>query len=111
MKRQYLMSERAHFMCPNMHFGMLMEIQKEYEKEKVEATLHRMAGAHPFLKSFVAHEQGTDKLYYNVTVDSQIELVVREDIATLWEDYKRVSAQDWNVFENGLLKVWIYPQK
>jgi len=110
MKRQYLMSERAHFMCPNMHFGMLMELQKEYEKEKIEATLYRVAEAHPFLKSLVAYEQGTDKLYYNVTGDSRIELVVREDISTLWEDYQEISKRDWNVFENGLLKVRIYPQ-
>ena len=110
MKRQYVMSERAHFMCPNMHFGMLMKIQKEYEKEKVEATLLRMAEAHPFLKSLIAYEQGTDKLYYDVKQNSQIELKLREDISTMWEDYKTVADRDWNVFENGLLKVWIYPQ-
>lgn len=26
-------------------------------------------------------------------------------------DYKDISKQDWNVVENGLLKVYIYPQK
>ena len=34
MKRQYLLTERAHFMCPNMHFGMLMEIETEYIEER-----------------------------------------------------------------------------
>ena len=51
MKRQYLVTERAHFMCPNMHFGMLMEIEKEYIEENVKETLDRMANAHPFLNT------------------------------------------------------------
>ncbi len=96
-------------MCPNMHFGMLMEIEKEYDKVLLEATLDRMADAHPFLRSLIAYEDGTDKLYYNVTDTSQIQFAVKEDIATLWTDYKEISKRDWNVFENGMLKVYVYP--
>ena len=54
MKRQYLLTERAHFMCPNMHFGMLMEIETEYIEERVKETLDKMSEAHPFLKSLIA---------------------------------------------------------
>lgn len=111
MKKQYVISERAHFMCPNMHFGILMEVEKEYDRVNVEATLDRMAEAHPFLKSLIAYENGTDKIYYKITDSSQINLVIKEDISLLWSDYKKVSEQDWNVFEYGLLKVYIYPQK
>ena len=111
MERQYILSERAHFMCPNMHFGMLMEIEKEYIEENVKETLDRMANAHPFLKSVIAYEDGTDQLYYKITDLSKIDLVIKENISSLWFDYKNVSKQDWNVFENGLLKVYIYPQK
>lgn len=111
VKRQYLVTERAHFMCPNMHFGILMEIEKEYRKVNTEETLNRMAEAHPFLKSLIAYEEGTDKLYYKITECSQITLAIKESISSLWLDYKKVSEQDWNVFENGLLKVYIYPQK
>ena len=96
-------------MCPNMHFGMLMEIEKEYDKVLLEATLDRMADAHPFLRSLISYEDGTDKLYYNVTDTSQIQFAVKEDIATLWTDYKEISKRDWNVFENGMLKVYVYP--
>lgn len=98
-------------MCPNMHFGILMEIEKEYDKAHVEATLNRMAEAHPFLKCLIAYEKGTDQLYYKITDCSQIDLVIQDDISSLWPDYKNISKQDWNVFENGLLKVYIYPQK
>ena len=110
MKRQYILSERAHFMCPNMHFGILMEVEKNYDKTNVEATLHRMSEAHPFLKSLVAYEEGTDKLYYKITESSQISLIVKEDLTSLWSDYETISTRDWNVFENGLLKIYIYPQ-
>lgn len=111
MKRQYLITERAHFMCPNMHFGILMEIEKEYDKDLVDSTLNRMAESHPFLKSLIAYEDGTERLYYKITDSSQIELTLKEDISSLWNDYKNISKQDWNVFENGLLKVYIYPQQ
>ena len=30
-------------MCPNMHFGILMEIEKEYDKNFLASTLNRMA--------------------------------------------------------------------
>ena len=111
MKKQYVLTERAHFMCPNMHFGMIMEIEKEFIAEKVQETLDRMAEAHSFLKSLIAYEDGTDKLYYKVTEHSQVSCLIKEDIATLWEDYSKVSEQDWNVFENGMLKVYVYPKK
>ena len=111
MKRRYLITERAHFMCPNMHFGILMEIEKEYDKAHVEATLNRMAEAHPFLKCLIAYENGTEELYYKITESSKINLSFKENISSLWVDYKNISKQDWNVFENGLLKVYIYPQK
>lgn len=108
MKKQYLRTERTHFMCPNMHFGMLMELEKEYEEERVKETLHRMAEAHPFLRSVVAYEDGTDQLYYKVTEHSQIDLVIRKNKSALWSDYSKLAVQDWNVFEEGMLKVFVY---
>lgn len=111
MDKQYVMSERAHFMCPNMHYGILMEIKKEYDKENVKATLNRMAEAHPFLKSLIAYEDGTENLYYKITDSTQIDLAVKDDESQLWADYKNISKQDWNVFENGMLKVYIYPME
>lgn len=111
MKRQYLVTERAHFMCPNMHFGMLMEIEKEYIEENVKETLDRMANAHPFLRSVIAYEDGTDKLYYKITNDSQISLIIKENVAALWDDYSRIAERDWNILENGLLKAYVYPKE
>lgn len=110
MKRQYLVTERAHFMCPNMHFGIILELDKKFDLIEVQKTLDRMAEAHPFLKSLIAQEEGTNQLYYRIMSASQIMLSVRENEDTLWEDYKEVSSQGWNVFKEGLLKVFIYPK-
>ena len=83
MKKQYLITERAHFMCPNMHFGILMKLEKAFNEDKVNETLHRMSEAHPFLKSLISYEANTDRLYYNVTADSQIDLVIKKNISSL----------------------------
>ena len=98
MNRQYLITERAHFMCPNMHFGIVMEIEKEYDKANVEATINRMADAHPFLKSLIACETGTDKLYYKVTQTSQISVTIKQDISSLWSDYAKLSENYCKLF-------------
>ncbi len=111
MKRQYLITERAHFMCPNMHFGMLADIDKEFNPQRIEDTLNRMAKAHPFLRSLIAYEDDTDKLYYKITDKSQIKIDIRNSTDTLWNDYEMISKKDWNVFENGMLKVFIYPKE
>ena len=77
----------------------------------MKETLDRMANAHPFLKSVIAYEDGTDKLYYKITNASQISLIIRENVAALWDDYNRIAERDWNVFENGLLKAYVYPKE
>ena len=109
MKRQYLVTERAHFMCPNMHFGMQLKMKKPFNMQSVEMTLNRMAEAHPFLKSLIAYEEGTNRLYYHITDSSQIQLLIRQDENTMWDDYDNISKQEWDVMKQGLLKVFIYP--
>ena len=111
MQRQYVVSERAHFMCPNMHFGMIAEIEKACVPEDIASTLHRLAQAHPFLRSVIAACEDDDRLYYKVTDRSQIALSIRDDDSALWDDYKAAAVQDWNVFDEGLLRVIVYPKK
>lgn len=109
MKKQYLVTERTHYMCPNMHFGMVMDLEKEFDESQVRATLDRMADAHPFLKCVISKEDETDRLYYRVTPTSKISLLVCKDEATMWEDYRNISKDNWDVHDEGLLKVFIYP--
>ncbi len=110
MKQQYLLTERAHFMCPNMHFGICMELQTAYDAHKLENTLLHLADAHPFLRCVIAEEPHTNRLYYKITDTSKIEWQYYPT-DTLWEDYKSLSTDDWNVFAHGLLKVYVYPSQ
>ncbi len=109
MKRQYIMTERAHFMCPNMHFAILAEIKGSYQKERTIEILNKQAKAHPFLRAQVKMETDTDKLYYNIKDDSQIYFEEVIDKKTYADIMNEISKQEWNVFHNGLLRVYAFP--
>lgn len=108
MERQYLVTERAHFMCPNMHFGILVEIKKEYNKQKVLDTLNIQANAHPFLRSTIRYEDTTNKLYYDIHDTSMTEFTELNSKNELWNIMKSLSKKEWNPFLNGLLKVYSF---
>ena len=109
MERQYVASERAHFMCPNMHFGILCKLEAESNPFKTKNCLDIMAKAHPFLRSTLRYEHDSTKLYYQVEDSSKVELIERKSILTIWKDYEKIANKEWNVFQNGLLKVFLYP--
>ena len=110
MKKQYILSERAHFMCPNMHFGIAFEVAAVYKQEKVQSVLRCLADAHPFLKCMIAQEEN-GSLYYDDKGHSTIMLSVCEKESDLWADYRAIGEKEWDVFHNGLLKVFIYPKE
>lgn len=111
MERQYVRSERAHFMCPNMHFGILVKVNGLYDAVKVRETIGILASAHPFLRSVMGWEQNHSRLFYQVSETSRVTLIERESTQTIWQDYSGVSKTNWNVFEEGLLKVMLYPNQ
>lgn len=111
MERQYVRSERAHFMCPNMHFGILVKVNAPYDAAKVGETIDILANAHPFLRSVMGWEQNYSRLFYQVSENSRVALTERESIQTIWQDYSGISKTNWNVFEEGLLKVFLYPDQ
>ncbi|MFA9378756.1 MAG: hypothetical protein ACERKZ_18730 [Lachnotalea sp.] len=38
-----------------------------------------------------------------------IEIIERESKHTLWDDYRSIGTSEWNVLQNGLLKLFVYP--
>lgn len=110
MERQYVSSERAHFMCPKMHFGILVEIKSKLSFEKAEQCIQRLSKAHPFLRSLIQYESGNTRLFYDIKEASTVLIYKRNSIETLWEDYQEIGKRDWDVFHNGLLKVFLYPK-
>ncbi len=109
MDRQYIITERAHFMCPYMHFGILISINAKYDLKCVQETLQSLSNACSSLKSVVAGD-GSEKLYYSFQEKSEISFMEKPNIATLQEDYRDISEMGWDVFHEGLLKVVAYPK-
>lgn len=111
MKRQYLRTERAHFMCPNMHFAIMAETKGVYNKEKIHRVLTSQAAAHPFLRSRIQKETDTDRLYYEVEEESQIFFEEITDSRTYADIMNDISQNEWNVFENGMLKIFAFAKE
>ncbi len=110
MKKQYILSERAHFMCPNMHFGIVFEVAAIYKQEKVEYVLRHLVATHPFLNCMIAQEDN-GSLYYENKGYSTIALSIGGKESDVWADYRAIGGKEWDVFHNGLLKVSIYPKE
>ena len=109
MSRQYIISERAHLMCPNMQFGICAKINAPFDEGKINSALNELQGAHPFLKSVIAAEEDTKRLFYDVRQTLELKCAIKSDFSHFSEDYSALVSQGWNVFEEGLLKVVAYP--
>jgi hypothetical protein len=116
MKIQYLVTERAHLMCPQMNFGLAVTIKTKYNKKRAQEVMKQLESAHPFLKSRIGYEKETNKYFY-LADDLVTTPIVEKKITTwdtngfpdaLWEDYKMSTSTDWNVMTNGLLQLFIY---
>lgn len=111
MKKQYVISERAHLMCPNMEFGICGKINAEYDESKLRSSLKVLEKCHPFLHSTIAREGDTGRLYYDTSSLKAVELIVKDDFSQMLNDYSDVISGGWNVFKEGLLKLIVYPDK
>ena len=111
MEKQYICTERAHFMCPNMHFGIITYVKANHNIQRVKNCCDIMAKAHPFLRSVIKYEDDNIRLFYKILESSMIQIIERESEHTVWDDYRRIGTSEWDVLQNGLLKVFVYPKK
>lgn len=108
MHTKYIFSERPHLMCPNMLIGLKFNVYKEYINLKAQKVLDLIADAHPFLKSTLKHKK--DFIIYSISEKSTIEFHEINNKTDFMNDYKNVSETYWDVFNEGLLKIFVYPQ-
>ena len=111
---EYLFTERAHLVCPNMCFGIAVSLGKAFEKERVEECLVGLVGAHPFLRSQLGYEKETNSYFYDVKEQSQVEVIFAGELADddgdekIIEKFETFTARDWNLFNEGLLKITVW---
>ena len=112
---QRIYTERAHLMCPNMCFGIVMAVNRPYDETSIRDAVKRLAAAHPFLNALLGYAEAENAYYYRATDRSQVELHLESgEINTLesesaasglMEEYRRLTGRDWNLFEEGMLKI------
>lgn len=107
--RKYLYTERAHYMCPNMHFGIMAEIGTEFDADGIFRSIDVLRSAHPLMRSLIAEEQGSSGIYYEEHPELEIPVTLREADEDWQTDYDSVSSAGWNVQKEALLKVYAYP--
>ncbi len=107
--RKYLYTERAHYMCPNMHFGIMAEIGVEFDANGIIESIGALRSAHPLMRSLIAQEQGSSGIYYQEHSELEIPITIKESGDNWQADYDAVSSAGWNVQKEALIKVFAYP--
>ncbi len=133
---EYLFTERAHLVCPNMCFGIAASLGKFFDKERIEETVTRLAEAHPFLRARLGYEKETNSYFYDVKEQSQVELIfegktgldkgklsgakdveentvfsdvdIPANTQKILDQFQKLTARDWNLFNEGLLKIAVW---
>ena len=108
-ERKYLYTERAHYMCPNMHFGILAEIGAGFDANGIIESIGVLKAAHPLMRSLIAEEQGSSKIYYEDHPELEIPVTIKGAGDDWQDDYKAIAG--WNVQKEALLKVYAYPSE
>lgn len=108
-ERKYLYTERAHYMCPNMHFGILAEIRAGFDANGIIESIGVLKAAHPLMRSLIAEEQGSSKIYYEDHPELEIPVTIKGAGDDWQDDYKAIAG--WNVQKEALLKVYAYPSE
>ena len=109
--RKYLYTERAHYMCPNMHFGIVAEIGAEFDADKIFESIDVLRSAHPLMRSLIAEEQGSSGIYYEEQSELEIPVTIKKADDNWHTDYEAVSTAGWNVQKEALLKIFAYPSE
>ena len=107
--RKYLHTERAHYMCPNMHFDIVAEIVAEFDVNRIIESIDVLKSVHPLMRSLIAEEQGSSGIYYEEQSELEIPVMIKNTDDNWQIDYEAVSSSGWNVQKDALLKVFAYP--
>lgn len=112
---QLIFTERAHLMCPHMNFGIVLSVRHPYGETRILETLKFLSSAHPFLQALLEYEIDRNLYGYRITDSSKIGIRMKEqeiagiDAPEIMDEYRRLTSYEWNLFEEGMLKVSVWP--
>ena len=78
MKKKKIISERAHLMCPNMFFGIMIKIDREFHIQKFQESLSVIQAAHPII-STVINMDHIDDIFNESRTDYQIPYAIEKE--------------------------------
>ena len=130
---EYLCTEHAHLACPNMCFGIAATLGKAFDKKRIGETVARLAEAHPFLRARLGYEKETNSYFYDAKEQAQVQVIFAGELcdehkeavesedsrgtvavgdvsasSKIIEDFEKLTARDWNLFSEGLLKIAVW---
>ena len=111
---EYIFTERAHLMCPNMEFGIVMRVKSSFDKSKVKDSIAVLSEAHPFLKSLLGYDEQKNTYFYNITDESKTELIIKQNEIYSIEDeevireYERMTSCDRDISKKGMLSAVVW---
>ena len=112
---EYIFTERAHLMCPNMCFGIVMCINKEFSESLIAETVTKFSLAHPFIRAILSHEEKDNRFFYDIREASQAEISICPDdipgidAPEIMGEFERITARDFNLYKEGMLKISAWP--
>lgn len=98
-------------MCPNMHFGIIVEIDATFDENRIIESIDVLKTAHPLMRSLIAEEQGSSGIYYEEHSGLKIPVTIKKASENWKADYETVSSAGWNVQNEALLKIFAYPSE
>lgn len=112
--KQYLLTERAHLMCPNMCFGIAADMDAPYDSWRIKETITALEMAHPFLRALLGYEGSTNQYFYDISKGGKTTLVEYNEDSKLpiseriLRDYEEAIKRDIDLTKEGMLKIYTY---
>lgn len=109
MKMQRIYTERAHLMCPNMFFGIVISVDAAFDRDKISEAVNALSEAHPFLRALLGKDD--DGFFYDVTGENQTKLIFKDIEVSgagdekILHEYEGLTKKEWDLRKEGMLKV------
>ncbi|WP_296585952.1 hypothetical protein [Ruminococcus sp.] len=106
---QRIYTERAHLMCPDMYFGIVIAIDSVFDNDRMIKAADALSKAHPFLQSVLGHDK--DGYYYNNTNVNKIQVIVKDEAVSgiddpiILREYNSLTKNEWDLRTDGMLKI------
>lgn len=114
---EYIFTERAHLMCPNMNFGIAEVVNRAFDAARIREVIRKLADAHPFLRALLGYQKEKNAFFYNITDSCKTDILITEeevsgiDDPKVMAEYERLVSYDWNLLKEGMLKAAVWKMR